>query len=46
MAFKLAKCAEKRWRRLHGFKVLADVIGGIKFIDGIKQENLSEEKVA
>lgn len=34
MTYKLAITAEKSWRRLRGFKKLADVIQGIKFKDG------------
>ena len=45
MVFKLAQSAEKRWRKLRGFKLLADVIDGVKFVDGEKQEikNLDSE---
>ncbi len=45
MVFKLAQSAEKRWRKLRGFKLLADVIDGVKFVDGEKQktENLDKE---
>jgi membrane-bound lytic murein transglycosylase MltF len=37
MAFKLIETAQKRWFRLRGYKHLADVISGVKFVDGIKQ---------
>jgi len=45
MVFKLAQSAEKRWRKLRGFKLLADVIDGVVFVDGEKQEteNLDNE---
>jgi len=45
MVFKLAQSAEKHWRKLRGFKLLADVIDGVIFIDGEKQEteNLDSE---
>ena len=36
MVFKLAQSAEKKWYRLRGFKLLADVIKGVKFKDGEK----------
>lgn len=36
MMFKLAKCAEKNWRRQRGFAFLAKVITGVKFKDGIE----------
>ena len=36
MAFKLCKCAQKRWIRLHCYEKLAKVIKGVKFVDGIE----------
>jgi putative transposase len=36
MMFKLGQCAEKKWRKLRGFKYLAKVITGVKFRDGIE----------
>ena len=36
MAFKLCKCAQKRWIRLHRYEKLAMVIKGVKFVDGIE----------
>lgn len=36
MVFKLAQAAEKGWRKLNGHALLADVIQGIQFNDGIK----------
>ena len=38
MVFKLTMCAEKTWRALNGSLLLADVIRGVQFIDGIKQQ--------
>jgi putative transposase len=39
MAFKLAQCAEKKWNRLRGSELLADVIDvNFKFEDGIKMK--------
>lgn len=38
MAFKLIEVAQSKWRRLHGYKLIADVVGGIKFIDGIRED--------
>jgi len=38
MVFKLAKCAEKNWRRLRGYKLLGKIIEGIKFVDGIIED--------
>lgn len=34
MTYKLAITAQKSWRKLRGFKKLADIIQGIKFKDG------------
>ncbi len=39
MVFKLTQSAERHWRRLNGTKQLPEVIQGVKFIDGIKQDN-------
>lgn len=36
MMFKLGQCAEKTWRRLRGFRQLAQVIEGVQFHDGIE----------
>lgn len=38
MVFKLAKCAEKNWRRLRGYKLLGKIIEGAKFKDGIIED--------
>ena len=37
MAFKLMETAQKKWQRLKGYQHLADVITGVKFVNGIKQ---------
>ena len=37
MVFKLARAAEKRWRRLNGSALLPDVIRGVRFVDGVKE---------
>lgn len=37
MAFKLAQCAEKKWNKLRGSKLMADVISvDFRFEDGVK----------
>ena len=41
MAFKLMCGAEKRWRTLNGFERLAQVIEGVRFVDGIEQERIA-----
>lgn len=38
MVFKLSMSAQKRWRRLNRPERLGELILGIKFVDGIKQE--------
>lgn len=38
MVFKLAESASLKWRALNGSTLLPEVIQGIPFIDGIKQE--------
>jgi hypothetical protein len=36
MVLKLVQSAEKRWRRLLGYKYIQDVINGVEFKDGVK----------
>ena len=38
MVFKLAQSAERHWRRLNGCKLLDEVIRGVRFVDGIKEQ--------
>ena len=46
MTYKLARAAENNWRKLRGFKLLADVIQGVVFNDGEKQEQDLQQGVA
>lgn len=46
MVFKLSQSAQKKWRRLRGFKLLADVVKGINFKDGVRVENESDQEAA
>jgi putative transposase len=49
MAFKLLKAAEDRWRRFNGHELVADVLAGIKFKDGIRvpdEHPTTPEKIA
>jgi putative transposase len=39
IVFRLCQCAEKKWRRLDGTEHLAEVIRGIRFVDGLKKMN-------
>jgi len=44
MVFKLTKTAEQNWRTLKGHALLAQVIKGVRFKDGLQQEGtLSQE---
>ena len=38
MVYKLMESASKGWRALNGSKLLPEVIAGVIFIDGVKQE--------
>lgn len=42
MVYKLGQSAQKRWRRLRGFKLLAEVIRGVQFKDGERIDPLQE----
>ena len=45
MVFKLGQSAQKRWRRLRGFKLLAEVIRGVQFKDGERIEPIKEDEL-
>jgi len=38
MVFKLARQAEKHWRKLNKHELVLKVIEGVKFVDGIMNE--------
>ena len=38
LVFQLGQSAQKRWRRLRGFKHLAEVIEGVKFENGVRAD--------
>lgn len=42
MVYKLGQSAQKRWRRLRGFKLLADVIRGVQFKNGERVDQVEE----
>ena len=46
LLYQLAMSAQKRWRRLRGFRQLADVIADVKFIDGIDERTINSRKAA
>lgn len=37
MAFKLMESASKKWRSLNGLAIIAGVIAGAQFVDGVKK---------
>ena len=41
MAFKLCLSAQKRWRKLNRSDMLAEVIKGVKFVDGVKEDRIA-----
>ena len=43
MVLKLMEIAQKRWHRLRGYNLLADVITEVKFCDGIKQKQQGQD---
>lgn len=45
MAFKFMETAQKKWFRLRGYRLLADVVFNVKFVNGIKQ-NGDQKQVA
>ena len=46
MAWQLMTTAQKRWRKLRGYALLADVIEGVKFRDGERVENEDQQQAA
>jgi len=42
IAWKLMETAQNKWRRLRGYKLLADVVEGAKFKDGEQVEDHSQ----
>ena len=46
MVFKLGLSAQKGWRKLRGFRRLAEVINGVKFIDGIDEKTIELQRSA
>ena len=38
LVHQLAMSVEKRWRRLRGFRHLADVIADVRFINGVNEK--------
>jgi putative transposase len=53
MAYKLLDAAQERWRRFNGHHLVAEVLAGVKFKDGIKitdddnhDDGLTDERVA
>jgi putative transposase len=43
MVHQLAMSAQKRWRKLRGFRQLASVIAGAKSIDGVDERKISRK---
>jgi len=41
MVFKLAREAERHWRRLNGYQLIAKVIEGVRFVDGELKEEVA-----
>ena len=46
MMYRLGMCAEKKWRRLRGFRQLGKVIEGVKFVNGIELNYNETDQVA
>jgi len=39
LVYRLGMCAEKRWKRLRGFKRLGELVAGVKFVDGMRTQS-------
>ena len=40
-AFQLCQCAQKKWQRLSGYEILAKVVEGTKFVNGIEENRIA-----
>ena len=41
MVFKLGRSAQKRWRHLQGYRRLGEVIENVKFINGVREDEIA-----
>ncbi len=41
MVFKLCRSAEKRWFRLRGYKRLGEVIENVRFVNGVRDDEVA-----
>ncbi len=41
MVFKLCRSAEKRWRRLQGYRRLGEVVDNVRFVDGVREDEVA-----
>ena len=46
MVFKLMQSAQKKWRKIRGFRLLTLVVNNIEFHDGIQVNQQSKRKAA
>lgn len=46
MVYRLGLSAEKGWKKLKGYRRLADVIDGVKFIDGVDENTFTSQRSA
>jgi len=46
MVYKLGQSAEKGWRKLRGFSLLAEVINDVRFVDGVKKQTVKRQRSA
>jgi len=45
MMFKLAQSAERKWRKLRGHQHIPDLIRGVKFIDGVNENEVTADEL-
>jgi transposase-like protein len=45
MVFKLGQSAQKRWHKIRGFKLLGEVIQGVRFVDGKQADKPQESEL-
>ena len=45
MMFKLAQSASKKWRKLRGHHHIPELVRGVKFIDGVSEQQIKDEEL-
>jgi len=39
--FKLCQATQANWRRLRGYKLIADLVRDVRFVDGVREDRIA-----